>query len=67
MSDIFDKPYVTYKELHEAGMLPQRQTVRGWINKGKFPAPIEMGPGRWHIWPTGQIKDYLSERQKPKL
>jgi predicted DNA-binding transcriptional regulator AlpA len=68
MSDtnIFDKPFVTFKEMREAGLLPQRQTLRGWINRGKFPAPIEMGPGRgWQIWPSDEIKSLLTNRKKP--
>ena len=38
-----------------------RQTLYNWINAGKFPAPVQIGP-RAVRWRAGDVADWLTSR-----
>lgn len=38
-----------------------RQTLYNWMNKGEFPAPVQIGPNAVR-WRNGDVADWLASR-----
>ncbi len=49
-----------FRDLVRLGIVNNRMTLRRWVEKGSFPAPVRLGPNLL-VWRAAEVEKFLEE------
>ncbi len=52
-----------FRDLVRLGIVNNRMTLRRWVQKGTFPAPVRLGPNLL-VWRAAEIENFLEEQER---
>jgi len=52
-----------FRDLVRLGIVNNRMTLRRWVKKGHFPAPVRLGPNLL-VWRSAEVENFLEESQR---
>jgi predicted DNA-binding transcriptional regulator AlpA len=64
LSRFLGRRYLRYSELEELGLIPNRTTLKSWMDEGGFPRGIRIpGPaGKTLVWHAVEIARLIAQR-----
>ena len=55
--------YLRYDDLKRSGRVPNRTTLRRWVQAGRFPAAVKLGPNSI-AWPMEEVEEWERSRER---